>query len=216
MPSQLSKGHTFSDGTSGNTAADLNNLVDAGTLLPGAITEQTQTPPSVNDYFIFVRTADGNLKKCSFQDIIDRFPTNATAGVASLRSLGTSATNAAPGNDSRFPARITGIRKGNNTSPDTAAVAGDFALPKNLNGGTTIDWTQGNCFYDSLVRYQAYTLTGGTVGQTVRVQIKRNGFDVGIATATLGSILTLGSGTTAIEYVFTATGNGITGVRFNL
>lgn len=58
-------------------------------------------------------------------------PGDQLPGMASKRTLGTGAQQAAPGNDTRFPATVTGLRKGGGAgSQDTAAVAGtDYLLP---------------------------------------------------------------------------------------
>lgn len=163
---KLQKGYTFTDGTTG-TAAELNSLVDSAILLPGAITEQTTTTPDVADSVLFYDTSAAGLRKNTFANVIALVPSEGVAATPSLRALGTGATQAAPGNDTRFPAAITGPRIGHGTSADTAAVPSDLAFAqKNLAGTLNIDWSTWEVFYDVLSgsgSARTYTFTNSSV-----------------------------------------------------
>lgn len=212
---QIQRGFTFEDGGSGD-ASELHSLVDDAVILPGFVTDQANAAPAGTDSFVYYKSAAG-LRKCTLSQLVAAFPTDAAANVASLRKLGTSAGMAAAGNDARFPAQVTGLRKGNGTSADTAAQANDVVFPKDLANGATVDFTTGGVFYASLNANRTYTLTNGRVGQTVVLLVKLNGHTTGISNAVLGgSLPTVGSGTTAKEYHLTITPYGVSGYCINL
>src|SRR5882724_617694 len=102
----LQKGTTFTTGVSA-TAADLNNLVDSATILSAAITGKGAVTPDPADSLLIYDTSGSALAKCTLQNVIDAFPTDAAAGSKSLRTLGVGATQAVAGNDTRLPASVT-------------------------------------------------------------------------------------------------------------
>lgn len=203
MPTQLSKGTTYTAGGS-VTDVNLNALVDAGSILPGCISEQTQAAPAVAAMFLY-RSNTGSLRKCSLTQVINAFPADDAAGTPSLRRLGTTSIKAAAGNDNRFPANVTGIRLGANAaSNDTAATAKDFSYPLDMSGGTTIDWDVANVFYDTLAGNRTITAFSNLrIGRQIHVIIKLNGFTVTFTPVISGGIESLGAGTTFSHYVFT-------------
>lgn len=208
---QLVKGFTFQDGTSGN-AAQLNSLVDNGTVASGIIGDQADAVITANDRVLFLQSSTNTLKSRAIDAIIvDRLPLDGPPSVFSLRRLGTGPQNAAPGNDARFPAQITGIRKANNTAADTVAKAQDLVIaPFNLNGATAIDWRKSTTFYDTLSANRTFSLTNGVVGQTITVVLKFSGGTHTI-TFTGANIATVGSGTTYAQCTMTSTPFGVTG-----
>lgn len=75
MPSQISKGETFTDVSPGKsvTSTRLNDHVDNATILPGAITEQTDisTAIATDDLFLMSDTsASGALKKVQAANLL--------------------------------------------------------------------------------------------------------------------------------------------------
>lgn len=196
---QIQRGYTFIDGGTGN-AAELHELVDDATILPGIITQQASAPPANPDSFLFYQARSQTLASCTLSQLIAAFPVNQAANVACLRQLGTGATVAAAGNDPRFPAQITGIRKGHGTGADTAATAPDLDFSSvDLANLTAIDWSAGNFFHDSLTANKTYTFSNVTDGRAICAVIVTNGHTPTFPT-TLGSIQTLGSGTTGKIY----------------
>jgi len=91
--SQLSKGDTFADGQQ-LTAARLNQLVDSGQVLVGAITEQTAVTANTLEATDAILVSDaGVLKKATIGDVIGSgLPITAS-------SVTTSAINGAPNAD---------------------------------------------------------------------------------------------------------------------
>ncbi len=170
---KLSRGSTFTTGVSG-TAADLNNLVDAATILPGAITEQGAVLPDVSDSVLIYDASGSSLAKAQINDIINIIPSGAAAGTPSLRALGTTSTTAVAGNDNRLPAVVTGIRKGaGNGNADTAAGPKDFSTAGvNLAGGLAINWDLSDMFYDITLTGSAtrnYTFSNVRSGRVITV-----------------------------------------------
>jgi hypothetical protein len=83
--SQISKGETFTDVAPGKTVTStrLNNHVDAATLLPGAITDQTTLadPVADGDYFLVGDVSDGSAtgpKKVQAQNLLPESARNAS------------------------------------------------------------------------------------------------------------------------------------------
>lgn len=194
---QLSRGQTFVDGGTGN-ASMLHSLVDNGTLRPGAILDQAASPPADTDVIMFLQASSGSLKRGTLTQVHALIPANAANNVASLRRLGTAANMAAPGDDARFPARLTGIRMANGSRPDTEATPGDTAFPPvNLTtAGTVIDWDAGNIFYDTISSNKAYTFTNQGSGRRILVMIKTQGHTPTFP-ALLGDDLSLPGGSVA-------------------
>ena len=211
MPSQLSRGFTFIDGSSGNTAGQLHSLVDSGTILPGSITEWSVATPAAGDRFVFYQGATGALKQATLGGILGNVSANGPDNVASLRKLGTAATMAAPGNDRRFPAQLTGIRAANGVLPDTVATAADLQLAgKSLVGITAIDWSAFEVFSDNLTGNKTYTFSNTGNGRRAVVAIKLNAFTPTFP-AIQGTLPVLGSGTNYKTYYFVQSPIGITG-----
>lgn len=173
---KLSKGTDFSvAGTYSGT--DLNNLVDAATVLPGFITDWTAVTPVSADSFLFYSAGGATLAKCTLSDILGSITSDAAAGTPSLRSLGTGATQAAAGNDSRFPANVTGIRLGaGGAANDTAAGAKDLNFSSvNLSHGTAVNWDLGDVFYDTgLTSNTTYTFSNVRDGRVIILMINQN------------------------------------------
>lgn len=89
MPTQISKGETFTDVSPGKsvTSTRLNNHVDNATLLPGAITEQTElTAPAALDYLL--ATSGGALKKLDVRNTVA--PETIVGGTGTEREVLTS------------------------------------------------------------------------------------------------------------------------------
>lgn len=180
---KLQKGTTFLNGNTYQDS-DFNNLVDNATILPGAITEQTAGTPVSADSFLFYSVSAANLRKCTLTDIVGAFPVDQAAGTASLRTLGTSATQAAAGNDSRFPATLTGIRRANGAGADTVATPNQFAFNAvALAGGASVDWAAADMFTDSLSADRTFTFANVTNGRQIILALNMNGH-----TATFPSI----------------------------
>lgn len=212
MPTQILKGHTFRDGDTGVSAATLNSIVDSATLLPGAITEQAQVVPAVTDSFLYSK-GTGGLRKCTLQDILNAVPSNQPGNIASLRKLGTGATMAAAGNDSRFPSTFTGVRMANGTAPDTVAKPSDIVTaPKILAANEAIDWNAFNVFTRDMAGNESYTFQRVKLGQTITIIFKLHGH-----TPTLNdnpSVYTAGTGTTFKCYRLTNTALGTIGTAY--
>lgn len=182
----IQKGTTFTDGVSANAAA-LNNLVDAATILPGIITDRTTATPATADQFLIYDASASALAQCTLQNIIDAFPTDATALSKSLRTLGTGATQAVAGNDARLSATLSaGVGKlrvvgtGGFGSLDTAAAPKDLIFtPVNINTLTNIDWDTADVFYDAaLSANKTYTFSNVRDGRVIVLQINQNGHTV--------------------------------------
>lgn len=176
----IERGFTFTDGGSG-TASELHQLVDSATILPAFIGSKSTAAPASGDKFVFYKTDTQTLRAVTLANLIAAFPQGGAAGNFALRKLGTAAGMAAPGNDARFPARVTGVRLGNNNQPDTAAATQDLCFAAvNLNGATQIDWSAGDLFYDTLTGNKTYTFAHvpSTLGQVITVALKLNGHTV--------------------------------------
>jgi hypothetical protein len=210
----LQKGHTFTEGSSGNTAADLNALVDSGTILPAFITGKSAvvTLEDVDLALVYDNSAAA-MRKVTFANIVGSFPADAAAGTAALRTLGTTSVKAAAGNDTRFPASVTGIRLGAGAgSADTAADVDDFTFaPVDLSGVTVIDWSAGDVFTDDLSGNKTYTFSNQAEGRSIQIIIKRNGHTPTLPVA-IGSVL-VGAGTTFSHSFLTYTSLGTTGLQ---
>lgn len=210
--SDIQRGITFT--TSIPDAASAHQLVDNAVILPAFITTKATAPPSSADSFIFSK--NGALRRCTLDTLINAFPRGAAANVFSLRKLGTQATMAAAGNDPRFPAQFTGLRKANNHGPDTAAVPKDTAFPsKSLDGAHTIvDWDQADVFHDDLATPKTYTFTNVRDGRTIQFIIKLNGRAVTLPAA-IGTVV-IGTGTTFLHLILTKSVLGITGLQIKI
>lgn len=92
----LSKGTTFVNGSSYG-ATDFNNLVDAATILPAFISGKSTVSPATGDYLVFHDVSGSVLAKNTIANILDLQLKDTAAGTASMRTLGTGATQAAQG-----------------------------------------------------------------------------------------------------------------------
>lgn len=209
----LQRGHTFVNPSSGNTAADLHELVDSATILPAFITAKSGVATLEDvDVFLTYDSSASALKKVTFANLYGSIPTDQAAGTASLRTLGTTSVKAAAGNDTRFPASVTGFRVGAGTgSADVAATGKDFRHPVDIDGDTEIDWDAGNVFYDSLSANRTFTFANQRLGRQIEIILTLNGhtptFPVGLATVVVGS------GTTVLHVILTYSGVGTTGLQ---
>lgn len=95
---QISKGDTFTNGEQ-VTGSRLNQLVDASTLLVGAITEQTSITANTLEATDQILVNDGGvLKKATIGDVLNS-NINATFGSLNLTSISTSTINGATNKD---------------------------------------------------------------------------------------------------------------------
>lgn len=171
----LQKGVTFVDGTT-YAAADLNNLVDNATIISAAITGKSSFTPALTDPLIYYSSSQTALKKATFQDIVNLVPSGSVAATPALRALGTGSTQAAAGNDARFPTTITGLRQGNGASADTAAVPKNLSFaPVALGGGFAINWDSADMFTDTLSGSGTltYTFSNTRSGRIITVILKK-------------------------------------------
>jgi hypothetical protein len=212
----IQRGHTFTDGSSGNVSADLHELVDDATILPEFITGKGAVITLEDtDLFVVYDNSATALKKQTFANLKASFPKDDTADTYSLRRLGTTSQKAAAGNDTRFPASVTGIRVGAGAgSNDIAATGKDFRHPVDLSGeddDTVIDWDIGNVFYDELSANRTFTFANKRIGRSIQIVIKLNGhtptWPVDIGTVVVGT------GTTFLHLFLTYTAEGTTGLQ---
>ena len=175
----ISRGFTFLPGVPGELA-QFHQLVDDATILPTFITSKAVAAPSgAGDYFVFYQAGSGAIRRCNHTALVNSFPRGGAANQFALRKLGVGATDAAAGNDVRFPAAITGIRKANGAGPDTVAGAKDLSFaPVNLAAGTSIDWDAGDVFYSTLTANKVYTFTNARLGRVITVALKLQGHTV--------------------------------------
>ncbi len=97
MSAQLQKGETFATGES-VTAARLNALVDSGIAKPGIITELgAGTPVGADKMLVSDTSAAGALIGPTITTILALQLSDQAVGTPSMRTLGTGATQAAPG-----------------------------------------------------------------------------------------------------------------------
>jgi hypothetical protein len=210
MSAQILKGHTFHDGDTAVSAATLNSFVDSATILPGVITEQAATLPTFTDSFLFAG-ANG-LKQCTAENILGLIPINAGASTASLRELGILGNQAAAGNDTRFPAQITGLRKGNGVGADTAAVPKDTLFPPVvLTANQTIDWDAADVFTRDMAASETFPMINFRVGRTITIIFKLNGHAAVLTSSPSPRITTLGTGINYWYITLTTSALGIMG-----
>jgi len=198
---QFARGITFLEGSTGHTAAEIHALIDNAHILPGFITDQPQATPVTSDRFGYVQSATNTLKSVTHGNLIASFPKDAAAGIYSLRRLGTAATMAAAGNDSRLRNSVSGFRFGQGAGVDRAVIAGDFKFLNNLGAGTNIDWNLGNVHYATIAVNRTFTMTNGFAGRQITIIVKLNGH-----TATVNGVadlVTVGSGTNWARYYLT-------------
>lgn len=213
----LQRGHTFTDGSSGNDSADLHALIDLGTILPAFITGKTAVATLEDvDTLVVHDSSASALRKVTFANLYGSIPTDQAAGTASLRTLGTTSVKAAAGNDTRFPASVTGFRFGAGAgSNDLAATGKDFRFPVTISA-LDIDWDTGNQFYKSISGNSTFTFSNTRNGRAIVVVINLNGHTASFPSMDLGTLISLGSGTDACICYFHQTPAGISGIRFNV
>lgn len=194
-------------------AVTLQNLVDQAIILPAFISAKTVATPASGDAFVFLKgSGPGVLRQCTLAGLISAFPANGAANVASLRKLGTNSTDAAAGNDPRFPARLTGIRFANGPGPDTVASVSQLQpIALNLSGQTNIAWNSAIMFSDSLTANKTYTFSNTANGKRIIVAVKLNGHTATFPAVQNGTVPVIGSGTTVQTYFFLQTPLGTTG-----
>ncbi len=178
--SDLSTGYTFVDGSGALTAARLNTAIGSATILPAFITGKSAITIDVADYLPFYDTSGTVIGK-----------TTLTNFITSIQ--GTTSGKVAAGNDSRFPATITGLRLGNGASADTAAVAKNLAFAPTAApptaGAVTLNCALNNLFTTTFVANTTVTLTNISDGDTIYHQITQGG--VGSMLLTLVTTQTL-------------------------
>jgi len=210
----IERGHTFTDGSSGNDSADLHELVDAATILPAFFTSKTEILTIEDaDVFAVYDNSAAAIRKINFENIVASLPTNEVAATASLRSLGTTSTKAAAGNDTRFPANVTGVRLGAGAaSNDAAATPPDLSFDSyDLSGKTEIDWDLSDVFHENLSADKTYTFANTTPGRVIHLIVRRNGHAITLPVG-IGSIV-VGTGITLQHCIFTSSDIGITGLQ---
>ncbi len=129
--SDILAGEVFTDtGEGANVTAErLNNFLGGAAIQKEFVTGQSIATPATGDYLLLNDVSANGLARATIATVVATVAlTDQAAGVASMRTLSTTATSAAAGNDTRFPASVTGIRKGAGAgSADTAALTPDFA-----------------------------------------------------------------------------------------
>jgi hypothetical protein len=176
----LSGGYTFVDGPGALTAARLNALVGSAVILPAFITGKTAITIDVADFLPFYDTSGGVIGKTTVTNFITAIQ-------------GTTSGKVAAGNDSRFPATVTGLRLGNGASADTAAVAKNLAFAPTAavpsSGAVTCNCALNNLFTITFVANTTVTLTNISDGDQICLQITQGG--VGSMLLTLATTQTL-------------------------
>jgi hypothetical protein len=151
----VTAGETFADTGAGAAvnATRLNNHVAGLVIIPAFFSGKSSATPLSGDYVLFLQNSSGQIRKATWSTALGLVALPAVdpvAGTAGSRTLGTGAQQAAPGNDTRFPASVTGVRKGAGAgSTDTAAGPADLAFPL-FSASLTAGVVSLNCaLYDS-------------------------------------------------------------------
>jgi hypothetical protein len=212
--SDIQKGVTFHTGDE-VTNSSLNNLVDDAIILPGFISSKPVGSPAQGDKFVFFKSANQSLAAVTLNGLISAFPRGGAANAFALRKLGTQAGTAAAGDDSRFPADFIhgGIRKANHNQPDTVATPQDLCFAaKHLSGGSQIDWSLGELFYDSITANKTYTFANvpTNVAQVITVALQLNGHTVTFPSL-LGVAPQINASATVHYFTFIKTPLGVSG-----
>ncbi len=186
------------------TAARLNNFLGNAVINKEFVSGKSIIAPATGDYLPFYDVSGDGLGKATLQTLVQAVGGDGTsaAGVAALRILGTTSVQAAAGNDTRFPASVTGPRKGAGAgSADTAALKPDFAQAPSVVTGSGTGTASADC---SVNTWWTYALPASTTGCTLTFNNVPNGIDIRLVTtqgASSASTLTLvfnsgnGSGT---------------------
>lgn len=131
--------------------------------------------PVGGDYVLTYQSAQSRLARASVTNILALVPVDQAAGTASMRTLGTGATQALPGNSARLPSVITGIRKGNGAGADTVAAPVDYAnIPQTISG-TVIDWTVAFWRFKTISANTTFTISNNYNGGYVFIEIAASG-----------------------------------------
>lgn len=154
-------------------AARVNNAFATLRILPEFITSRGAVTPVGGDTIPFFDLSGTVIGKCTFQELFTALADPA-AGVAGPRTLGTSALKAAAGNDDRFPADVTGIRKGVGAGKnDVAATESDLPRTPNAIGnsgtGATIPCVSLLTHTITMTGNATLTITGLADGAIARV-----------------------------------------------
>lgn len=163
---EFATSEVFADGES-VSAAILNNAFATLATQVGFVTAKSQIAPAGGDFVVFYDISGAVLGKCTLTQLITAL-------------LGTSATTATAGNDTRLPASVTGIRKSAGAgSTDTAAALSDFVHAPNaltlVTGAATGDCTLYDHFTCTLIANATITLTSIPDGGCVYLQTTQDG-----------------------------------------
>lgn len=174
-------GETFTDTTPDNavTAARLNNAVSGAAILPGFITGKSSATPVGGDSLAFYDLSATGLAKCTWLELFAALK-DAAANLGSPRTLGTGALTAAAGNDTRFPATVTGVvKRAGAGSTDIAAVPSDYTAAPTVGtlsaGAVTLNCALNLRFTVAVTANANITLTNIPDGSTVEVRTTQSG-----------------------------------------
>lgn len=132
----LAAGEVFVDGQSG-TAARLNNHVNGATILPGFMARLAASTPVVGDYVHWGK-ADGTAHgKVTITNLFSLLAVDAAVGVGSLRTIGTGAQQAAPGDFLTDSNIFTGTKQSFRHIGVNGPIA-SIAAGAALGGGTAV------------------------------------------------------------------------------
>src|SRR6266576_1612415 len=172
---------TFNDGVPGDlTAAKLHALVDQATILPGFFTDRSQVTPVLSDFITFLSN-NTFIRKCTFTNLNTILPYDQAAGTASRRTLGPGASQAAPGNDTRFPATVNGIRVGVGAgSNDRAYDVNDGRFQYvDVSATNIINWDLSDTFYCAATFNHTYTFSNlPSFPRTIIFLVQSNGHNI--------------------------------------
>jgi hypothetical protein len=190
-------------------ASDLNNSIQQVAVLPAFVTSQIAgSDSSAADTFLSVQS--GSVFKVTLQNIINGFPGDAAAGTKSLRSLGTGALQAAPGNDGRFSASVTGLRfSAGGGATDIAGAPANLAFASsNLAGGSNINWDSADLFYDTLsgATNKTYTFSNIRDGRVITITLDLGSYTGTITWPTLFGVTPAETNGGKMIYTFFKTG----------
>lgn len=180
----LSSPETWADSgaNSAVNAARLTNYVNGATILPAFISGKSSVSPLSGDSIVFFQASSSNLVKSTLGTVLGLVSLPAVdpvAGTAGSRTLGAGAQQAAPGNDTRFPASVTGLRKGGGVgSNDIAATPPDIAFTPTgagFAGAVTLNCAVSNIFFVTLNANATVTLSSVPDGGTVIVITQQDG-----------------------------------------
>lgn len=156
----------FGDGELFN-AQRINNAFATLAAQIAFITGRSQVTPATGDFLILYDISGNVLIK-------------STLAAVMVANQGTSSTTVAAGNDGRFPASITGIRKGAGAGGlDTAAALSDFVYaPQALTlatGAATANCALHRVFTVTLDANAVITLTNVTDGDCIWLRVLQDG-----------------------------------------